>query len=201
MWELWTLMWILCYSQIIRIKKYSVTKYCRCAQRNPNKKCPPQKGFAPTSEKWIGSIILPCSQVKCNYTTVQESVLYKKHRGTVNKNLWWKKLQMAIFVCLLGPKLTRPHQSIQRDIVKPILQYFNQSLIGCNLEADQHLKEALSYQHQCKITTYPLRDIYHQHPHHYQCHHVIYLCKSWSYLQAFVESRVKGIVGTWEREK
>ena len=89
-----------------------------------------------------------------------------------------KWLFLLVKVCLLGPKLARPHQSIQRDIVKPILQYFNQSLIGCNLEADQHLKEALSYQHQCKITTYPLRDIYHQHPHHYQCHHVIYLCKS-----------------------
>ena len=130
MWELWTLMWILCYSQIIRIKKYSVTKYCRCAQRNPNKKCPPQKGFAPTSEKWIGSIILPCSQVKCNYTTVQESVLYKRHRSIVNKNLWWKKLQMAIFVskCMFTgtqthktpPKYTARHRKTNPAIFQPI---------------------------------------------------------------------------------
>ena len=107
-----------------------MTKYCRCAQRNPNKKCPPQKGFAPTSEKWIGSIILPCSQVKCNYTTVQESVLYKRHRSIVNKNLWWKKLQMAIFVskCMFTgtqthktpPKYTARHRKTNPAIFQPI---------------------------------------------------------------------------------
>ena len=159
MWEWWSLMWILCYSQIIRIKEYSVTKYCRCAQRNPNKNVHLKKVLPPPQRN--GLVPSSCHALRLNATTP----LYKRVyfiKGTI---VQWTKtycgisckwLFLLVNVCLLGPKLTGPHQSIQRDIVKPILQYFNQSLIGCNLEADQHLKEALSYQHQCKITTVPL---------------------------------------------
>ena len=100
-----------------------------CTKKS-KQKCPPQKGFAPTSEKWIGSIILPCSQVKCNYTTVQESVLHKRHHSTVNENLLWNKLQMTIFVskCMFTgtqthrtpPKYTARHRKTNPAIFQPI---------------------------------------------------------------------------------
>ena len=104
-----------------------MTKYCRCAQRNPNKKCPPQKGFAPTSEKWIGSIILPCSRVNCNFTTVQTSVLYKMY---ASKMKWWNKLQVPYFISkskVTGtktrrtpPKCTARHRKTNPAIFQPI---------------------------------------------------------------------------------
>ena len=159
MWECWSLMWTLCNFQIILIKKYSFTKYCRYAQRNPNKNVHLKKVLPPPQRN--GLVPSSCHALRLDATTL----LYKRVyfiKGTV---VQWMKIFGVIDckshillekVTLLGPKLTGPHQSVQCDIVKPIEQYFNQSLIGCNLEADQHLKEALSYQHQCKITTLPL---------------------------------------------
>ena len=152
-------MWILCYSQIIRIKYIQwqnivdVHKEIQTKNVHLKKVLPPpqRNGLVPSS----------CHALRLDATTL----LYKRVyfiKGTV---VQWTKIYdginckwlfLLVNVNILGPKLTGPHQSIQRDIVKSILQYFSRSLIGCNLEADQHLKEALSYQHQCKITTLPL---------------------------------------------
>ena len=153
-----------------------------CTKKS-KQKCPPQKGFAPTSEKWIGSIILPCSQVRCNYITVQESVLYKRHRSTVNENLWCNRLQMSYFIRKSNftgtqtqrtpPKCTARHRKTNPAIFQPIpdrLQSRGRSTPKRGF--------VVSTPGSAKSPPYPLRDIYHQHPHHYQCHHVIYLCKT-----------------------
>ena len=95
-------------------QKIFIYKILQICTKKSKQKCPPQKGFAPTSEKWIGSIILPCSQVKCNYTTIQKSVLYKRHRSTVNENLWWNRLQMTIFVCKCMFTGTQTHKTRQK---------------------------------------------------------------------------------------
>ena len=90
MWELWTLMWILCYSQIIRIKKYSVTKYCRCAQRNPNKNVHLKKVLPPPQRN--GLVPSSCHALRLNATTL----LYKRVyfiKGTV---VQWTKIYGVI---------------------------------------------------------------------------------------------------------
>ena len=111
MWECWSLMWTLCNFQIVLIKKYSFTKYCRCAQRNPNKNVHLKKVLPPPQRN--GLVPSSCHALRLNATTL----LYKRVyfiKGTV---VQWTKIYdginckwlfLLVNVCLLGQNSQDP---------------------------------------------------------------------------------------------